>query len=348
MYQRHPLSAHLEEHARRRKAGPMTTTPAAEAREAQLRELRAGRVRELAGAPIRRVRRWWAARNEARRLPLTALEDLTSPEAVASLAVVAPVELDRLSEASLRGQRVLGPTDRRYLVALVSSGIHAASSGLVGLDDASRTPILTAFAQRVETIGDFVSRREGEISRRRYAGGLGLGVVFSVLVLLTVGVVATVVIKYWVAPTGGQWTQADIGAYNRLALRDTLVVIGGGAAGAAVSVLLRLHRVPDLKVETVGSGTAMFRIFLGWFFAVALLALIKGGIAANLVADPSLVLLDGDRGNDTPAVIVGSWFFWAAMGFLAGFNERWATTIIARDPGSAVASADPPPKPGQS
>lgn len=101
-------------------------------------------------------------------------------------------------------------------------------------------------------------------------------------------------------------------------LRDILVCLGGGAIGAAVSVLLRLHR-DKFAYDTVNNGAAVYRIMLGWLFAAAILFLIKGGIV-TVFAVPT----------DDPA----PFFFWGALGFLAGFNERWATNLISREPAS--------------
>lgn len=278
-----------------------------------------------------------------RRAPLPTIMPVAGTvkrDVLEQLAETHPVDAERLGEALIRGQRALDGDDRVHLAELVNEGVRTLTPALATTDKAVRVKAETALKNRVTFVCRFVSRREGEIARRKYATGLGLGVAFSVLVLALVGYLAPVVIRSWLQLTHEGADTIVVGSYNWLALRDTLVAIGGGAAGAAVSVLLRLNRVPDLKVETVRASTAMVRILLGWFFALALLALVKSGIAADLFHDPSGALLDADLTNDTPAVIVGSWFFWAAVGFLAGFNERWATTIIARDPATPPAKTD--------
>jgi hypothetical protein len=67
-------------------------------------------------------------------------------------------------------------------------------------------------------------------------------------------------------------------------LRDTLVCVGGGAAGAVVSVLLRLNRIEHLDYQSIDRGAAAYRIALGWFFTAAFLFLVKGGLAGVFTA----------------------------------------------------------------
>ncbi len=126
---------------------------------------------------------------------------------------------------------------------------------------------------------------------------------------------------------GHGWGSLDTGEY--WSLRDSLVCIGGGAAGAVVSVLLRLSHVEHLDYRTIDRGAAIYRVAIGWFFAAALLFLIKGGIV-TIFTDPSAKLIDG---SDTSLrEQITSWFWWGGLGFLAGFNERWARNLLSRDP----------------
>ena len=107
--------------------------------------------------------------------------------------------------------------------------------------------------------------------------------------------------------------------------------IGGGAAGAAVSVLLRLQNIERVDYKTVTRRTAAYRIVLGWFFAAALLFLVKGGIL-TLFTDPTSALLNPPlpQGQSARELTVKSWFFWGGLGFLAGFNERWVRNLVTR------------------
>jgi hypothetical protein len=64
---------------------------------------------------------------------------------------------------------------------------------------------------------------------------------------------------------------------------------------------------------------------LGWFFAAAVLTLVKGGIL-TLLPEPK-------ASNGTPATLeqtAQAWFFWAGVGILAGINERWARDLVTR------------------
>ncbi len=251
------------------------------------------------------------------------------------LVAMMPIQMGRLATVYLRGQQVLEGADLAYLKTSVEDAVRsAAAASRRSIRHSHSHPCLntaTALTTRVDEMASFLSRREGEISRRRYAQDLSRGVLLSLLLLAGMGLLGHAVIKTWV------WMQGDhsfpaskVPGYDLLALRDTLVTVGGGAAGAAVSVLLRLKRSPDLNLETINSGAACYRLVLGWFFAAAILFLVKGGMAANLLTDPSAALLT----ERTPAVVVSSGFFWGGIGFLAGFNERWATNIVSRDPKS--------------
>jgi hypothetical protein len=109
-------------------------------------------------------------------------------------------------------------------------------------------------------------------------------------------------------------------------LRDILVCLGGGAAGAATSVVLRLRQIDRLDPDTTGAGTAVFRVALGVLFALALILLLKSGIVD--------VLKNPEEGVENTPTDVG--FFWAGAGLLAGFNERWVGTLMDRgDKGSS-------------
>lgn len=266
------------------------------------------------------------------------------------VATAAPQQFGRLSDLYLRAQRVLQERDRESLEEAIRDGLRVSAGACTDKNTLS-TDHLKVLDERVACAAQFVRHREGEIARRRYASGLLSGVALSGAGLVVGSLVAMVFIKVWLAATTpgagvtGWWAQ-PIPADQALALRDAIVALAGGAAGACVSVLLRLHRVTDLSIEAVDAGIARYRIFLGLFFAAAVLFLVKGGVLAAVINDPTTGL-DGTRGADH-ALVVSSWFFWGAVGFLAGFNERWATTLIARGPGdSADKKPTPTPTPGR-
>lgn len=250
-------------------------------------------------------------------IALQALADLPSYPGLSNggsileteLVQAAPQQLQHLGVAYLRGQRVLYGHDRQLLLKCVQEGLEVAVRSLRSGRPPLATNALAALQDRVTYVTRFVERREEEVSRRRYALGLLGGVVLSLMLLTVIGLVAPAIMRSWIALGSSTltWATASPATADILALRDTLVAIGGGAAGAAVSVLLRLHRVGRLNWETVNTGAATYRIFLGWFFAAALVFLVKGGIADSLITDPSAELLTHP---DDTALLVSSWFYW--------------------------------------
>ena len=232
-----------------------------------------------------------------------------------------PVQFGQLNEIYLRGHLILKRPDRMVLDELIAEGIRAASHGVTDTNELG-TEDRAALDERVRYAADFLARREGHIARRRYTGGLLLGVVVSGFVLSAIYLASTAVIASWLGNSG------EIPPEQIDAIRDVIVAVGGGAAGACVSVLFRLHREQNLTIEAAFSGAAQYRIYLGWFFAAAVVFLLKSGILEGVIDLP-----DPSAGQ---AARVESWFFWGAVGFLAGFNERWATNLITRRPGDSA------------
>jgi hypothetical protein len=227
--------------------------------------------------------------------------------------------LERLERAWLRGQQVLRPRDLHHL-----QGLAAGARPLVVPPADPPTPlpdgVVSALQERVDAAEAFVSRREETLARKVYARNLLGGVVLSLLLLGALHAAARAVVSAFAG--------RPLDAAELLALRDTLVCIGGGAAGAATSVLLRLDARGRHDFEALTGGAARYRIILGWLFSAALLFLVKGGVL-DVVTDPTAALL-ADADPSTAAVI-SSWFFWGAFGFGAGFNERWAKELLSKN-----------------
>jgi hypothetical protein len=262
------------------------------------------------------------------------LEPSLPPDAtgcdLAELWAANPEAMLALDEAYLECQRFLHPRDQPMGREQVLGAARAALELIrqpIG-DAAARTAavakVLTAGAAHA---GAYVSERAERRARRSYARGLVLGALVSIVLLALLGLVAIAVIG---VAEGVGWRRVDGAEY--WALRDALVCVGGGAAGAVVSVLLRLGQIEHLEYKTIDWGAAVYRVAIGWFFAAAVLFLIKGGIV-TVLSDPSAKLVDG---TDTSAATrIASWFWWGGLGFLAGFNERWARNLLARDPSTA-------------
>ncbi|WP_109211687.1 MULTISPECIES: hypothetical protein [Microbacterium] len=240
--------------------------------------------------------------------------DLDFRAAAYQVATTAPAQFGRLDEVRLRGRFLLRGDDVRTLDELVHEAVRIAAAGFAGPEP--HPAGVAALDERLKYADDFLKRREGEIARRRYARGLFRGVALTFVVIIG-GLGAAVMML---------WQNGSIPLDQADALRDVLVAIGAGAAGACVSVLLRMHRMQHLTIEVADSGIATYRIFLGWFFAAAIVFLLKSGLLSE-----AFVIPEGR---------IESWFFWGAVGFLAGFNERWATNLISRsteDAGSGTA-----------
>lgn len=286
------------------------------------------------GAPGRGLAglfRWRGPLRHTNTLPTGLLRtpdtELLTAARVVSLA--APVAFGRLDEIHLRGHLVLRAKDLGILDELIGEAVRSAA---LAIGRAKGVPAdLAALDDRLRYADDFLQRREGEIARRRYAGGLLLGVGISLVALAAIYVIAIGVITLWL----GSASISQIPPEQIDALRDMLVAVGGGAAGACVSVLLRLHRVQTLTIEAAFGGAAQYRIYLGWFFAAAVVFLLKSGMLSAVIVIPDPAAGPSER--------VASWFFWGAVGFLAGFNERWATNLISRGPGDSIlGGADSP------
>lgn len=268
-------------------------------------------------------------------------------EAARLVSLSAPTLFGRLDELWLRGNYILmhprekkHPHELHVLDGLVEEALRSTALQIrtaTKTGEGTATLDYSAMQMQVENAEQFLARREGEIARHLYSHGLMFGVIFSVGLLSTLYAVAIMSIMLW--------THSDTVPPDTLeAIRDIVFAVGGGAAGACVSVLLRLHHIDTLTIEAARGGAARYRIYLGWFFAAAMVFLLKSGMLAGIVAVP--VTTDANR--------VSTWFFWGAIGFLAGFNERWATNLISRGPGekadgtgkaAAKHGADPEPKP---
>jgi hypothetical protein len=231
-----------------------------------------------------------------------------------------PRGMATLEEAYLRGQCYLHPRDwelcRQMIVAELSTALRlpadAAQAAVTILD-----PLSTRMCE-------FVDRAAETWARRLYARGLVLGVIASMGLMGGLGAGTLPVMAMYHKLAGGS---AALSSGEVIAVRDALGCILGGSAGAVVSVLFRLRRIRWLDYEVMDARTAWYRIVTGWFFALGVLFLVKGGIV-TVFRDPSGDLLS--RGA-TSGEWVSSWFFWGGVGFLAGLNESWTKNLFSRD-----------------
>jgi hypothetical protein len=281
------------------------------------------------------------------RAPPDGVDGVTAA-GVAELWAANPEAMLQLDETYLECQRFLSPRDQPLGQQRVLDPVHAAlelqRQTDTGPDDRA-TALPKVLASGAAHASAYVAERAERNARRAYARGLLRGVLFSAALLALLGLLVMIVVGVFGLIAGRGWGSLDSGEY--WSLRDSLVCIGGGAAGAVVSVLLRLSHVERLDYRTIDGGAAIYRVAIGWFFAAALLFLVKGGIV-TIFTDPSAKLIDG---SDTSLrVQITSWFWWGGFGFLAGFNERWARNLFSRDPtdtdrsNAAAADQTPPPQ----
>ena len=250
---------------------------------------------------------------------------------LAQLRAIAPSPVCTLEVSHLRVQRVMSGRDLQYAELLISSALVAAH--LVPDGPRREAQIRTSLTGYATDISKFLAAREQVSARARYTRGLFVGVWLSMLVLGLIGAVAVGVIHVFLHRSP---TEPEL-----FGIRDVLVAVGGGGAGAVVSVLIRLSGATYIDYEAVNAGAARNRIMLGWFFAAAVLFLVKGGIV-TVVTDPTAAVISGGSAA-SPLEIINSWFFWGAIGFLAGFNERWARSLITRTGDAPVAVPTPKP-----
>lgn len=74
----------------------------------------------------------------------------------------------------------------------------------------------------------------------------------------------------------------------------------------------------------------LYRVVVGWVLALAVYFLLSGGIVPVFELPAT-----------TGSAVKGTefWGFWCAIGFVAGFNERWAFGILGRDSTSRTGKA---------
>lgn len=153
-----------------------------------------------------------------------------------------------------------------------------------------------------------------EQAGQRYAASrYGLGMLWGVALIALVSLAL-----------GGVFAWQGIPAWYAIALP-------AGALGALVSVLMRMTSGKlTLDVDAGSKMLVMYGVFrplVGATFGMALFALIKGGLL------PGLDIV----GEHSPLA------FWASVGFIAGFNERFAQDTLASALMQKTASPSPVP-----
>ncbi|MFC5213735.1 hypothetical protein [Streptomyces coerulescens] len=135
---------------------------------------------------------------------------------------------------------------------------------------------------------------------------------------------------------------------NRWSLLGAFVCGGVGAFGAVLSVLVRLRGSADQLARRQTNGRegivvpgqmarsmrheGVYRVFVGWILALAVYFLLSGGIVTVFEPPATTAEICPAPGHPGSAAAgTEFWGFWCAIGFVAGFNERWAFGILSRD-----------------
>lgn len=265
---------------------------------------------------------------------IRALEEVPGmdPERLRELWCAEPelmLRLDRLYAASQRA------FERRTRAAVGEDLLRALRAVAQGADVA-RLDTAVALAE---------SRLEDDTATAAARGlnvGLTCGIVISPVVLLLV-----LALGEWVPGLFG----IDFGCQEEQALVHAMVCFAGGAMGAVFSVIMRLRDPAKLVRTRAGGGTrasdpvqlaqslrqeGWYRVVVGWFLATALFLLVSGGILTVITPPLSAAELCGPGPLSAAGheAVVKAWFFWGAIGFLAGLNERWARGLL-RHPSAA-------------
>jgi len=259
---------------------------------------------EISGVAIteQKVRRpWWRLwRTETRERLHTATDWATrdSPELAH--------QLHKVDNLTVRADEVLrGTAENIAMQLLLCAGSHVLSyvdrKGGAPRDPATIRKVVERSNAELADIRRHYKLAGENATRIVYAGGMLRG---AILLAALSGIAGLVL---WAA-----------GAFDRDSTTTwtILATIAAGGTGSSISVLLRMARGSFSQDYEVGRKTtrrlAMARPFVGAAFAVMIFLLLKSG----------LVDIGGLKSNEQTT------YFYAAVGFLAGFSERWARVII--------------------
>ena len=259
---------------------------------------------EISGVAItkQKVRRpWWRLRRtETRERLHTATDWATrdSPELAH--------QLHKVDNLTVRADEVLrGTAENIAMQLLLCAGSHVLSyvdrKGGAPRDPATIRKIVERSNAELADIRRHYKLAGENATRIVYAGGMLRG---ALLLAVLSGIAGLVL---WAA-----------GAFDEDSTTTWTILgtIAAGGTGSSISVLLRMARGSFSQDYEVGRKTtrrlAMARPFVGAAFAVMIFLLLKSG----------LVDVGGLATNEQTI------YFYAAVGFLAGFSERWARVII--------------------
>jgi hypothetical protein len=215
-------------------------------------------------------------------------------------------QLHKVDNLNVRADEILrGTAENIVMQLLLAAASHVLSyvdrKGGPPRDPATIRKIVERSNAELADIRRHYQRAGENATRIVYAGGMLRGALLLAVLSGIAGLVLWAASAFARHPTT-TWT--------------ILATVAAGGMGAALSVLLRMARGSFSQDFEVGRKStrrlAMARPFVGATFAVTIFLLLKSG----------LVDVGGlDRSGHTV-------YFYAAVGFLAGFSERWARVII--------------------
>ncbi|KAA0921312.1 hypothetical protein [Streptomyces apricus] len=137
----------------------------------------------------------------------------------------------------------------------------------------------------------------------------------------------------------------SLGCTDRWSLLGALVCGGAGAFGAVFSVLTRLRNKGDQLTRRPANGSreavapaqgaraarrgGVHRVLIGWMLAIAVYLLLSSGLVTVIEVPAGIADICSAQDHAASAG-TAFWGFWGAVGFLAGFNERWAYGLVGR------------------
>lgn len=202
-------------------------------------------------------------------------------------------------------------------------------------------PYLAAYLdQEVAEIRGWLTQDSVTAVSRGLNTGLALGAAVGML-LLTAPILWGVPLLHLMGVT--------LNCGNRWSLLGAFVAGGVGALGAVLSVLVRLRLsveqlacsqtvgkekilVPGRQLARSMRHEGVYRVFVGWILALAVYFLLTGGIVPVFELPATTAEICPSPGNPGSAAKgTDFWGFWCAVGFVSGFNERWAFGILGRN-----------------
>jgi hypothetical protein len=227
-------------------------------------------------------------------------------------------QLHKIDNLAVRADEVLRGTGEHIAMQLLMAAERHVLSYVDRKDGPPRDPetirkIVASSDAEIAEARKYYDQAAGNASRIVYAGGMLWGAFWLALI----SVVASLIL--W--PAGAFSKNGDL-------TWTVFACIAAGGIGAALSVLLRMARgnfSQDYEVgRKITRRLAMARPFIGATFAVVIFL----GLKSKLV-DLGLV-------TDKARTI----YFYAVVGFVAGFSERWARVLVTRALGGDESEPD--------